>query len=220
MRDFARSVAQRWQGRVWRVGPGRLIRPAAFARGGGFRRRREHGCRYRAIPFSDGLRIGVGMGNGAFRESPYVPLGFGCTELASADFNGDGLPDLAVTCPGENRGFLLLNTADGEFDRMEFGTGTRVEHPVVGDFTGDGRVGIAVEEDNWAVSKTGSNENRTDVEGILNISIGSCHSQNLILLKMACCPDANALAQKDKNQSDQDSRELRVSQRSPIKWLR
>jgi hypothetical protein len=57
-------------------------------------------------------------------------------------------------------------------------------------------------------AKARRNENRTNVEWILDISVRACHRQNLILLEMPCCPDANGLPQKDQNHPDQDPGEL------------
>jgi hypothetical protein len=58
-------------------------------------------------------------------------------------------------------------------------------------------------------AKACGNKNRTDVEWILDISVRTGHGQKLILLKMACRPDANGFPQKDQNHPDQDPRELR-----------
>jgi hypothetical protein len=53
-------------------------------------------------------------------------------------------------------------------------------------------------------AETCRDENRTDVEGILDISVRARHGQNFVLLKMACRPDPNALPQEDQKHSDQD----------------
>jgi hypothetical protein len=48
-------------------------------------------------------------------------------------------------------------------------------------------------------------KNRTDVKGILDISIRACHCQNFVLLKVACRPDPNTFPQKDQNHPNPDS---------------
>jgi hypothetical protein len=57
-------------------------------------------------------------------------------------------------------------------------------------------------------TKSGGNENRTDVEWILDKRVRPRHRQDLILLKMARCPDANTFPQKDQHHANQYPWEL------------
>src|SRR4029079_1507051 len=63
------------------------------------------------IVYSDGLRVLHGHGDGTFDPPVAIPTpGYQPAGAASADFNGDGWPDLVVTVSG---GGLLLVLSDG-----------------------------------------------------------------------------------------------------------
>jgi len=61
------------------------------------------------------------------------------------DFNGDGIPDLAVVNRGANDLSILLGNGDGSFQAAkDFGAGDSPIGAAVGDFNGDGALDLAV----------------------------------------------------------------------------
>ena len=96
------------------------------------------------------LRVLLGHGDGTFARSVDGPrlvdvppiLVPSYLELASADLNGDGTPDLVVSNYGASPIFVWLGHGDGaftEFTRLE-GTTRRI---VIEDFNGDDRLDLA-----------------------------------------------------------------------------
>ncbi len=90
-----------------------------------------------------GVWLLTGVGNGTF-HSPVVAISLPeAFNLASADFNGDGKPDLAVGIPA---GFdVFLGNGNGTFQPPQaFSTPTGPVALVVGSLTPGGPLGIAV----------------------------------------------------------------------------
>jgi autotransporter-associated beta strand protein len=87
-----------------------------------------------------------GNGDGTFTQTATSPRVGGSgylTGMVSGDFNGDGLPDLAIPDIYANAIYLLKNTGGGNF-----ATWTSIPSPhggslAVGDFNGDGKTDIA-----------------------------------------------------------------------------
>ncbi len=72
-------------------------------------------------------------------------VGVGPTSVAVADFNGDGIPDLAVANSGDNTVTVLLGNGDGTFTfKSSPGVGDAPYWVAVGDFNGDGIPDLAV----------------------------------------------------------------------------
>jgi hypothetical protein len=65
--------------------------------------------------------------------------------IAVADFDGDGIPDLAVANQASNTVSVLLGNGDGNFQpAVNFAVGIRPRSITVGDFNGDGIADLAV----------------------------------------------------------------------------
>ena len=65
--------------------------------------------------------------------------------VASGDFNGDGIPDQAVTSSGTNAVSILLGTGDGNFQpAVNYPVGADPVAIVTGDFNHDGHLDLAV----------------------------------------------------------------------------
>jgi hypothetical protein len=95
------------------------------------------------------VQIMLGQGDGTFQvgptstagsAGPYIPAG-----LATGDFNGDGITDLAVTDSDASSVSVLLGKGDGTFaEPQNFAVGTPVNSLAVADFNGDGNLDLAV----------------------------------------------------------------------------
>jgi hypothetical protein len=86
----------------------------------------------------------LGDGTGGFTLAPGSPFAAGSepTAIAVGDFNGDGIPDLAVSDEGgANNAVVLLGNGAGGFSAAPgspFAAGANAFSIVVGDFNGDG----------------------------------------------------------------------------------
>jgi hypothetical protein len=106
---------------------------------------------------SNSVTILPGNGDGTFQQSTTValPAGSGATTAVAGDFNRDGRLDLAVSEPGLGAVAILLGNGDGTFEPavqyslrdvptpegVTAGTPSAI---VVGDFTGNGVLDLAV----------------------------------------------------------------------------
>lgn len=96
-----------------------------------------------------------GNGDGTFRSPIQVPTGLVPSALIAGDFNGDGVPDLAVTTylNGAAKPFqvsILLNQGNGVFRLSQFGSNPAggVGNLVSADLNGDGIPDLAVGDGN------------------------------------------------------------------------
>jgi hypothetical protein len=96
-------------------------------------------------PFTgNGAAVSVllGNGDGAFQAAQTFPAGSHPQSVAVGDFNGDGIPDLAVghgAVSGDNTVSVLLGNGDGSFQAPDsYATGSAPVSVAVGDFNGDG----------------------------------------------------------------------------------
>jgi hypothetical protein len=108
------------------------------------------------------------IGAGTFATQSAYPAGTGPTSIAVADYNIDGLPDLAVTAQGDNAVAVLLNLSGGTFGPdFELPVGTTPVSIVSADFNGDGRPDAAT-----------ANNGSANVSVVLNSSNFSPTSSN------------------------------------------
>jgi hypothetical protein len=91
------------------------------------------------------VSILLGNGDGTFQAHVDYPVGKGPLWAAVADFNRDGIPDLAVTNGSDNTVSILLGNGDGTFQPpMNYATAAGPAGVAVGDFNGDGAADLAV----------------------------------------------------------------------------
>ncbi len=95
-----------------------------------------------AVPRFRVLFAGGPLSSGSYRRFD-VPLRVGATDLATGDFNGDGLPDLACTT-GFGGLAVVLNQGNGTFGPLLAVTANIQPFDLaVGDLNGDGNLDIA-----------------------------------------------------------------------------
>jgi hypothetical protein len=92
------------------------------------------------------MYIFLGNGTGTFRLAGSIfPAGSGPVSVAVADFNGDGIPDLAVANEVQNTVSILLGNGDGTFAlKSSPSTGNNPYSVATADFNGDGIPDLAV----------------------------------------------------------------------------
>jgi len=95
------------------------------------------------------VSIFLGNGNGTFQPAVSYSAGPGTLPdaIAVGDFNGDGKLDLAVTSNGNATGnvSILLGNGDGTFQpAVLYLAGSNPSSVAVGDFNGDGKLDLAV----------------------------------------------------------------------------
>lgn len=96
-----------------------------------------------------------GRGDGTFRKALSSPAGVGANEMAVGRFNGDSVPDLAVTDFSKDEVDVLIGTGTGHFKQPKaFPAGTAPAEVALGDFNKDGKTDLAASNssDTGAVS--------------------------------------------------------------------
>lgn len=99
---------------------------------------------------SNTVSVLLGNGDGTFHATPEFPVGQNPRSLASADLDGDGLPDLVTADDGSNTVSVLLGNGDGSFGAPSFDTGDRPIAVAIADLDADGWQDLAVANTSWA----------------------------------------------------------------------
>jgi len=96
----------------------------------------------------------LGRGDGTFNSHVDYTVGQYPLGLVAADFNGDGILDIAaVSTDDAGTLSLLLGKGDGTFTAgTSMGTFNEAQAVVAGDFNGDGKLDVAVQTFNCPVS--------------------------------------------------------------------
>ncbi|HWY20324.1 MAG TPA: FG-GAP-like repeat-containing protein [Candidatus Acidoferrum sp.] len=95
----------------------------------------------------DGTSVLIGRGDGSFGPpTTYLMFGSLANAATVADFNGDGIPDIAVGNASQNTISILLGNGDGTFQIFPsvFQSGVNVQALNVGDFNNDGQMDLAL----------------------------------------------------------------------------
>jgi hypothetical protein len=112
------------------------------------------------------MYVARNMGNGYFGDAQAygIPGGsaFSGYQVATADFNGDGKPDIFVTDSQLNSVSVLLNNGDGTFAAAQtYSVGGSPTALAVGDFNRDGNLDLVTANANSTVSVLLNNGNGT-----------------------------------------------------------
>jgi len=87
----------------------------------------------------------LGNGDGTFQPQVTYAVGSHPRSIAEGDFNGDGIPDLAVANVNSNSMSVLLGNGNGTFKtQVTYAVGTTPEAVAVADLNGDGNVDVVV----------------------------------------------------------------------------
>ncbi|HTX36596.1 MAG TPA: FG-GAP-like repeat-containing protein, partial [Bryobacteraceae bacterium] len=96
------------------------------------------------------LAVFLGNGNATFAGQPLIPTATGDFPqwISILDLNGDGIPDITESENGGDVGYLQGN-GDGTFQsEIPFPAGSNPLQLLTADFNGDGRLDLAVADDN------------------------------------------------------------------------
>ena len=93
----------------------------------------------------ENLTLFFGKGDGTFQIAGTDSAGITPTAVLVADFNGDGIPDLAVANSGSNNVSILMGSGYGVFkNAVNIPVALSPTDVITGDFNGDGQIDLAV----------------------------------------------------------------------------
>ena len=97
------------------------------------------------------MSVLLGNGDGTFQPAKFYAAGIDPAAIVAGDFNGDGRLDLAVAgfdlSTGAGEISVLLGNGDGTFQpAVQYAVGQEPSFIVAGDFTGHGRLDLAVSD--------------------------------------------------------------------------
>jgi hypothetical protein len=96
----------------------------------------------------DNVQVALGNGDGTFKTATAYTAGQYDQAFAIADFNGDGVPDIALANSGDDASgsiILLLGKGDGTFKAGPTLAAGSVPYAIVqADFNGDGKPDLAI----------------------------------------------------------------------------
>jgi hypothetical protein len=96
---------------------------------------------------SGNISVLLGNANGSYQPAVNYPnaASGGVGNIVAADFNGDGIPDIAVASAYPNGIFLFLGNGDGTFQpSVAVPVSYGANYIAAGDFNGDGKADLAV----------------------------------------------------------------------------
>ena len=93
----------------------------------------------------EGISVLLGNGDGTFQPYLYYQAGTTPQSLTVADFNGDGVLDIAAGNAGDSTISVFVGNGDGTFQSQKvYPAGTMPLWEASGDFNGDGKLDLAV----------------------------------------------------------------------------
>ena len=107
-----------------------------------------------ANQYNNTVSVLLGNGDGTFQPQITYAVGNEPDAIVAGDFNGDGRTDLAVVSQGSWPNYqgtvsVLLGNGDGTFQpQVTYAVGASPDAIVAGDFNGDGRIDLAVANEN------------------------------------------------------------------------
>jgi hypothetical protein len=109
-----------------------------------------------------------------FRDADFT-IGGDAYDIASGDFNGDGLPDVVTAnTQGVSSVSVLLNNGDGTFQaHVDYQVPGGLQAVAVGDFNGDGKLDVAVATTDRNVGILLGNGNGTFQAAVISPAGGS-----------------------------------------------
>ena len=117
------------------------------------------------------VEILLGNGDGTFQNGVNYPVDNSATSLALADFNGDGLVDLAVGNQNTGRLDVLLGKGDGTFNSaLSYTTSVIPLYLAVGDFNNDGKADVVAVSTGYVDILLGNGDGTFQSDSVTNLT--------------------------------------------------